>query len=87
MTIREQWAENKAFYERRFHAHKFISYLQTYTNTYMPLAQFQETVLAAIDDEDLVGLAISTRPDCVNDAYLEFLAEVKAAGIWILILN
>ena len=46
---------------------------------YMPLAQFQETVLAAIDDEDLVGLAISTRPDCVNDAYLEFLAEVKAS--------
>ena len=77
MSIREQWLENKAFYERRFHAHKFISYLQTYTNTYMSLEQFQEIVLAAADDPNLVGIAISTRPDCVNDAYLEFLAQLK----------
>ena len=77
MTIREQWAENKAFYERRFRAHKFISYLQTYTNTYMSLERFKEVVLAATEDEDLVGVAISTRPDCVCDEYLEFLAELK----------
>ena len=67
----------QGFYERRFHAHKFISYLQTYSNTYMPLEQFQQVVLAATDDADIVGLAISTRPDCVNDAYLEFLAALK----------
>ena len=77
MTIREQWSENKAFYERRFRAHKFISYLQTYTNTYMSLERFKEVVLAAAEDEDLVGIAISTRPDCVSDEYLEFLAELK----------
>ena len=77
MTIREQWAENKAFYERRFRAHKFISYLQTYTNTYMSLERFKEVVLAATEDEDLVVVAISTRPDCVCDEYLEFLAELK----------
>lgn len=77
MTIREQWAENKAFYERRFHAHKFICYLQTYTNTYMTLEQFKEIVQVAIEDEELVGLAISTRPDCVNDEYLAFLAEIQ----------
>ena len=77
MNIREQWAENKAFYERRFHAHKFISYLQTYTNTYMGLDKFKEIVLAATEDPDLVGVAISTRPDCINDDYLAFLSELQ----------
>lgn len=47
--------------KRRFHAHQIYSYLQTYTNTYMSLEQFQEVVLAAADDPDLVGIAISTR--------------------------
>lgn len=67
----------KHFYERRFHAHKFISYLQTYTNTYMSLERFRRSVLAAADDPDLVGIAISTRPDCVNDAYLGIPGSVK----------
>lgn len=77
MTIAQQLAENKAFYERRFSAHKFISYLQTYSNTYMSLPRFQQVVLEAIDDPDLVGLAVSTRPDCVNDEYLDFLLQIK----------
>ena len=76
-TIAEQLAENKEFYKKRFSAHKFISYLQTYSNTYMPLERFKQAVLEATDDEDLVGVAISTRPDCVNDEYLSFLVELK----------
>lgn len=79
MSIKEQWAENKAFYEKRFSAHKFICYLQTYTNTYMPLAKFQHVVKEAIQDPDLVGLAVSTRPDCVNDEYLDFLAWIQSS--------
>ena len=75
--IAHQIKENKAFYERRFNAHKFISYLQAYTNTYMSFEQFQQVIWAASDDPDLVGLAISTRPDCINDNYLNFLVEVK----------
>ena len=77
MSIREQWAENKAFYERRFHAHKFISYLQSYTNTYMSMDHFKEVVYAATEDPDLVGLAVSTRPDCVNEEIVAFLAEIQ----------
>ena len=77
MTIAEQLAENKAFYKRRFHANKFISYLQTYTNTYMAFDRFQTVCQEATNDNDLVGLAISTRPDCVNDDYLAYLVELK----------
>lgn len=77
LDIAQQLAENKAFYKKRFSANKFISYLQAYTNTYMDLESFKQVVLAAINDPDLVGLAISTRPDCINDDYLAFLAEIK----------
>ena len=73
LSIQEQLAENKAFYHRRFGAEKFISYLQTYTNTYMDLARFREVTNLASDDPDLVGMAISTRPDCINDQYLAHL--------------
>lgn len=76
MTIEEQLAENKAFYHRRFGAQKFISYLQTYTNTYMGLDHFREVTDQATSASDLVGLAVSTRPDCINDQYLAHLVEL-----------
>ncbi|OPX90562.1 MAG: coproporphyrinogen III oxidase [Pelotomaculum sp. PtaB.Bin104] len=83
-TIQSQIAENKAFFRRRFKAEKFIVYFQAFTNTYLPFAQFRENIRAAVAKEaaaenDLVGLAISTRPDCVNDRYLDFLLEIKEA--------
>lgn len=77
MSITEQLKENKAFYQKRFGAKKFISYLQTYTNTYMDFEQFKGICQEASADEDLVGMAISTRPDCVNDEYLAFLVELQ----------
>jgi radical SAM protein (TIGR01212 family) len=43
----------------------------------MGLDKFKEIVLAATEDPDLVGVAISTRPDCINDDYLAFLSELQ----------
>lgn len=77
MTIEEQLEENMAFYHRRFGANKFISYLQTYSNTYMALDKFREVTTRAASAEALVGLSVSTRPDCVNDQYLAHLVELS----------
>jgi len=76
LSVKQQIAENMAFFRRRYHADKFIVYFQAFTNTYMPLESFKANVLQALE-QDVVGLAISTRPDCINDDYLAFLREIK----------
>lgn len=76
MSVRAQLEENKAFYARRFSCDRFITYLQTYSNTYMPLSKFKEVINAATDAPDVVGLSVSTRPDLVHPAYLDALAAL-----------
>lgn len=74
--VSRQLEENREYFKKRFHASKFIAYFQAFTNTYMPFEQFRENILAACR-ENIVGISISTRPDCINDRYLDFLLEVK----------
>ena len=77
LTVREQMAANKEFFQQRFNADKFIAYFQAFTNTYLPLDRFKENITAAASDPDVVGISISTRPDCINDRYLDFLHEMQ----------
>jgi len=77
LEIKEQLERNIKFFRKKFKAEKFISYLQAFTNTYFPLAQFMEICEAATEGEDIVGLSISTRPDCIEDRYLDYLEELK----------
>lgn len=77
LPVAEQVRLNREYYRKRYRAKKFIVYFQAFTNTYLPFARFQENILAALCGNDIVGLSISTRPDCVSDRYLDFLAEVK----------
>lgn len=74
VSIREQLETNIAYIGKRYKAKYFIAYLQNYSNTYMPIGTFQE-VLQAISHEKLVGVSISTRPDCIADQYLEVLRD------------
>lgn len=76
LSVEKQLEDNRTFFAKRFNAHKFIAYFQAFTNTYLPLAQFKANIIAASQVADLVGIAISTRPDCIREDYLAFLAEV-----------
>ncbi|MBM7856072.1 radical SAM protein (TIGR01212 family) [Desulfohalotomaculum tongense] len=76
-TVQQQLSSNKEYFQQRFNAHKFIAYFQAFTNTYLPLEQFKDNITAAVADKDVVGISISTRPDCVNDQYLDFLLELQ----------
>lgn len=78
MGVSEQLARNKEYIGRRYGARKFIAYFQTFSNTYLPLPRFVACMEEACLDPDLAGLAIATRPDCVRDDYLSFLAELSA---------
>ncbi|GAB6157147.1 TIGR01212 family radical SAM protein [Desulfotomaculum varum] len=77
MSIKQQVQTNREFFIRRFNAKKFIIYFQAFSNTYMPWQQFKANMLAAADEQDVVGISISTRPDCIEDSYLDFLQELQ----------
>ncbi|MCL0080638.1 TIGR01212 family radical SAM protein [Peptococcaceae bacterium] len=79
LSVQQQLAANKEFFKQRFKAQKFMAYLQSFTNTYLPLAQFQKNITAAVADPDIVGISISTRPDCINNHYLDLLQNLKDA--------
>ena len=57
---------------------KYIAYFQAFTNTYAPIPRLRELYTEAIRDENIVGLAIGTRPDCLGDDVIALLAEVNA---------
>lgn len=76
MAVKEQLEKNKAYIGKNYRANKFIAYFQAFTNTYVPLEVFVQNITAAAEDPDVVGISVSTRPDCVNDEYLDRLAEI-----------
>ena len=57
---------------------KYIAYFQSFTNTYAPVEHLRRLYREAIAPEDVVGLAIGTRPDCLGPDVLELLAEIHA---------
>lgn len=64
-----------------YKAERFIAYYQNYTNTYMPLDDFRKYISEGITDK-IVGISVSTRPDCISEGYLNILREVsKSNGV------
>ena len=76
IAVREQLNLNREHIEKRYHAHKFIAYFQNYTNTYLPLGRFRQYIEEAASVEDIVEIAVSTRPDCIRPDYLDVLKEI-----------
>lgn len=56
---------------------KYIAYFQAFTNTYAPVEHLRKLYEEAIGQEDVVGLAIGTRPDCLNDEVVALLAQIN----------
>lgn len=75
VPVQEQLRKTKEKIAAKYHAGKFIAYFQNYTNTFLPLKQFREYLQEAAEVEDIVGISVSTRPDCIRRDYLEVLKE------------
>ena len=56
---------------------KYMAYFQAFTNTYAPVEVLRELYLEAIAPEEIVGLAIGTRPDCLGDDVIEVLKQIN----------
>ena len=57
---------------------KFIAYFQSFSNTYASVSHLRKLYFDAIAPEDILGLAIGTRPDCLGEEVIALLKEVNA---------
>lgn len=76
-SISEQLDEGKKFFARKYPQMKYLAYFQAYTNTYGEQSRLMSMYHEAIEVEDVVGLIIGTRPDCISDSLLAELAEIN----------
>lgn len=56
---------------------KYIAYFQSFTNTYAPVSVLEPLYRQAMEPEDIVGLTIGTRPDCLGDDIIALLAKLN----------
>jgi hypothetical protein len=84
-TITEQLNWGIARLRKRHKVRKFIAYFQINTNTYKDIKELRRLYKEALAHPEVVGLAISTRPDSVGEDVIELIAELKSEGkyIWL----
>jgi len=75
-SVKEQLDKNMEYIKAKYNAEKFIAYFQNYTNTFLPIDKFRRYIEEA-SLEYIVDISISTRPDCINNKYLDFLKSFK----------
>ena len=81
--IKQQIDEGIEFFSKKYKTQKYLAYFQAFTNTYAPLADLRKMYEEALAHEDVIGLVIATRPDCIKDEVLDYLEELAKAGNFI----
>ncbi len=83
-SIVQQIDEGIEFHTRRYRkATRYLAYFQSFSNTYAPLEELQRIYREALDHPQISGLIIGTRPDCVDEAKLDYLASLAADDYYI----
>jgi len=63
---------------------KYLGYFQAFSNTYAPVSELREKYEVILEQEDVVGLSIATRPDCLPDDVLDYLTELnERTYLWV----
>ena len=84
LSVREQMEMGMAFGGRRYKAKKFIAYFQAFSNTCASVEKLRSLYDEALDFEDVVGLAIGARPDCVPDSTLDLIeGYAQKYHVWV----
>lgn len=80
-TLAQQIDEGIEFHRVRYrNTSHYLAYFQAYSNTYAPIARLRQLYSEALAHPSVVGLVIGTRPDCVDDEKLDYLAELQEQG-------
>ncbi len=76
-SIREQLENGKKLFGDKITGSRYIAYFQSYTNTYAPTHRLNALFTESLQEPNVVGISIGTRPDCINDDCLTLLADLK----------
>lgn len=77
-SVTQQLEEGKEFFARKYPEMKYLAYFQAFSNTYAPLEHLKELYEEALRVEDVIGIVIGTRPDCISTELLDYLKDVSA---------
>lgn len=77
LSVGEQLEEAKHRVRSKTRDNLYIAYFQPFTNTYAPVKKLRALYEAAIASDDIVGLSIGTRPDCLPPEVIELLREIN----------
>lgn len=84
LTIDKQIEDQINLLSNKWPNGKYIAYFQNFTNTYASVDVLREKYEAAINCADIVGIAIATRPDCLDDDVIQLLSELsKKTYLWV----
>lgn len=83
-SISHQFKDIKGMMQKKWSTGKYIAYFQAYTNTYGTIDFLRKKYEEALKQEDVVALAIATRPDCLGEKVLDLLEEIsKKTYLWV----
>ena len=86
-SIKSQLEKGKSLFHTKKTGNLFIAYFQSFTNTYAPVETLDTLYREALDEPDVAGISIATRPDCLEAPVIELLdslnKEYRDKFIWI----
>lgn len=78
LGVKEQLLRGKDFFRKRHPSPGgYFAYFQSYTNTFAPVGSLRNLCNTVLEDNDIVGIIIATRPDCLPEAVIDLLAELN----------
>ena len=81
-SLHQQLDEGIGFHKVRYRTTEhYLAYFQSFSNTYAPLERLRELYEEALSHPSVVGVVIGTRPDCVDSAKLDYLADLANGRI------
>ena len=80
-SLHQQLDEGIEFHKVRYRTTEhYLAYFQSFSNTYAPLERLKSLYEEALSHPDVVGIVIGTRPDCVDEEKLDYLASLARSG-------
>jgi len=76
LPLGQQISNGISYVKKRYHAEKFLVYFQPYTNTYAPVEELERIYREALSVPSVIGLAIGTRPDAVDEKKISLLQSL-----------
>lgn len=83
-SLEQQFNDVSIMLQRKWPGCKYIAYFQANTNTYGPVEKIQNCIEPFLNKKDVVAISIATRPDCLENDVLEYLAKINTqCDLWV----